>query len=179
MYAVVFEVLPTAQGYQRYLDIAAALRPQLDGIDGFISIERFRCTSEAGWILSLSQWRDESALVRWRQHGEHHAAQAEGRAAVFDDYRIRVVRFEELPVAGAPRLGLREHGGEAAGGFRRRFASLADAGRRIDLLDDGVLTGDSRLGSDIRWGTVIRDYGMRARAQAPQHFPLAPPARRG
>ncbi|MBL8837880.1 MAG: antibiotic biosynthesis monooxygenase [Alphaproteobacteria bacterium] len=90
MIAVIFEVWPQDGRTQDYLDIAAALRPQLDGIDGFISIERFASLSEPGKILSLSFWRDESAVAAWRNLAEHRAAQARGRAGVFKDYRLRV-----------------------------------------------------------------------------------------
>jgi heme-degrading monooxygenase HmoA len=90
MYAVIFEVEPEAGREQDYLDIAARLRPQLEKIDGFISIERFRSLSQEGKILSLSFWRDEDAIARWRQQEEHQAAQCTGRDRIFRDYRIRV-----------------------------------------------------------------------------------------
>jgi heme-degrading monooxygenase HmoA len=90
MIAVIFEVLPKDQQKQAYLDIAAHLRPHLDKIDGFISLERFESLSNPGKILSLSFWRDEKAVEEWRQMAEHRAAQATGRAAVFEDYRLRV-----------------------------------------------------------------------------------------
>ena len=75
---------------QDYLDIAARLRPELEKIDGFISIERFKSLSQEGKILSLSFWRDEEAIARWRQQEQHHAAQRAGRDRIFRDYRIRV-----------------------------------------------------------------------------------------
>jgi heme-degrading monooxygenase HmoA len=90
MIAVIFEVWPNPERKQDYLDIAGELRPLLDEIDGFISIERFESLSEPGKILSLSFWRDEAAVARWRQLGEHRAAQTRGRAEVFRDYRLRV-----------------------------------------------------------------------------------------
>ena len=90
MYAVIFEVEPAAGRQQKYLDIAAALRPELEKIDGFISIERFSSLSKPGKILSLSFWRDEAAIQQWRQHEEHHQAQLKGRGGVFADYRLRV-----------------------------------------------------------------------------------------
>ncbi len=90
MYAVIFEVEPEAGRVQDYLDIAARLRPELEKIDGFISIERFKSLSQEGKILSLSFWRDEEAVVRWRQQGHHQAAQRAGRDRIFRDYRIRV-----------------------------------------------------------------------------------------
>jgi heme-degrading monooxygenase HmoA len=90
MIAVIFEVWPAAERKQEYLDIAAHLRPLLDNIDGFISIERFESLSEPGKILSLSIWRDEQAVAAWRQIGEHRTAQAQGRAGIFRDYHLRI-----------------------------------------------------------------------------------------
>jgi heme-degrading monooxygenase HmoA len=90
MIAVIFEVWPADGQRQTYLDIAAHLRPLLDEIDGFISIERFESLTEPGKILSLSFWRDERAIAAWRQREAHRGAQARGRAEVFKDYRLRV-----------------------------------------------------------------------------------------
>ena len=90
MYAVIFEVEPEPDRLQDYLDIAGRLRPELEKIDGFISIERFESLSQKGKILSLSFWRDEEAIARWRQQAQHHAAQQAGRKQIFRDYRIRV-----------------------------------------------------------------------------------------
>lgn len=90
MIAVIFEVEPTEAGKQEYLDTAAALRPLLDQIDGFISIERFESLSQPGKILSLSFWRDEQAVAAWRQLQAHRAAQRRGRSELFDHYRLRV-----------------------------------------------------------------------------------------
>jgi heme-degrading monooxygenase HmoA len=90
MIAVIFEVLPTADGYPEYLDHAARLRPLLEQVDGFISIERFKSMTHEGKILSLSFWRDEAAVRAWREHPEHRTTQAAGRSGVFTDYRLRV-----------------------------------------------------------------------------------------
>jgi heme-degrading monooxygenase HmoA len=90
MIAVIFEVWPHRETRQTYLDIAAALRPRLDEIDGFISIERFQSLSEPDKLLSLSFWRDEEAVAQWRGVEAHRHAQAAGRAAVFQDYRLRI-----------------------------------------------------------------------------------------
>ena len=90
MIAVIFEVQPTEVGKPTYLDLAKALRPELDSIDGFISIERFESLTTPGKILSLSIWRDEAALTTWRAHSGHRSAQGSGRHSVFADYRLRV-----------------------------------------------------------------------------------------
>jgi len=91
MYAVIFEVQPKPGRKQEYLDIAAALRPELEQIDGFLSIERFQSLTSDGKILSLSFWRDEAAVTRWREQERHRRAQARGRAEIFADYRLSVV----------------------------------------------------------------------------------------
>src|SRR5262245_44095199 len=90
MIAVIFEVVPAPGRRQEYLDLAAALRPQLERMDGFISIERFESLTNPGKVLSLSVWRDEAAVARWRNLEGHRAAQAKGRGGIFADYRLRV-----------------------------------------------------------------------------------------
>jgi heme-degrading monooxygenase HmoA len=90
MIAVIFEVLPKPDRRQEYLDLAAELRPLLDRIDGFISIERFESLTQPGKILSLSFFRDEAAVLAWRNLEAHRRAQAKGRARVFADYRLRI-----------------------------------------------------------------------------------------
>jgi heme-degrading monooxygenase HmoA len=90
MIAVIFEVEPAAGRRQAYLDIAAQLKPRLEAIDGFLSIERFESLSQPGKLLSLSFWRDEEAVAAWRGVEAHRRAQAAGRSEVFADYRLRV-----------------------------------------------------------------------------------------
>jgi heme-degrading monooxygenase HmoA len=92
--AVIFEVLPHANGRQRYLELAAELAPLLQGLDGFISIERFQSLSDPARLLSLSFWRDEAAVQDWRRLEAHRAAQSEGRTGVFADYRLRVAQVQ-------------------------------------------------------------------------------------
>lgn len=90
MIAVIFEVIPAPGRKQEYLDLAASLRPELEQTDGFISIERFASLTNDGKVLSLSFWRDEEAVRRWRELESHRAAQSRGRAGIFSDYRLRV-----------------------------------------------------------------------------------------
>ncbi len=90
MIAVIFEVHPADGQRDVYLDIAAELRPLLDDIDGFISIERFESLALPGKVLSLSFWRDEESIEKWRNMVEHRSAQRAGRCRVFQDYRLRI-----------------------------------------------------------------------------------------
>lgn len=90
MIAVIFEAETAPAQRAAYLDLAAMLRPRLDRIDGFISIERFESLSTPGKLLSLSFWRDEAAVAAWRGDAAHRGAQAKGRDGVFSDYRLRI-----------------------------------------------------------------------------------------
>ena len=90
MIAVIFEAWPKPDQRQNYLDLAAALRPQLEKIEGFISIERVEGLTQPGKILSLSFFRDETAGAAWRNIEDHRRAQAKGRGQVFADYRLRI-----------------------------------------------------------------------------------------
>jgi heme-degrading monooxygenase HmoA len=90
MIAVIFEVWPKPEHKQQYLDLAAELKPVLEGIDGFISVERFESLTEKGKILSLSFFRDEAAVERWRNVAGHRRTQAKGRATIFRDYHLRI-----------------------------------------------------------------------------------------
>lgn len=90
MFSVIFEVHPTPEQWDTYLDIAKALRPELERVDGFVDNIRYRSLTREGWLLSLSNWRDEKSVVRWRTQAPHHAAQQRGRGAVFSDYHLRV-----------------------------------------------------------------------------------------
>jgi heme-degrading monooxygenase HmoA len=90
MIAVIFEVIPFIGERHRYLDLAGELREQLETMDGFLSVERFESLTTRGKLLSLSFWRDEEAVRRWREKEKHRAAQADGRGGVFAAYRLRV-----------------------------------------------------------------------------------------
>jgi heme-degrading monooxygenase HmoA len=88
--AVIFEFIPAEGRTAEYFDLAGALRVELEKIDGFVSIERFESVGQKGKFVSLSFWRDEDAVQRWRNLELHRAAQSQGRAGIFSDYRLRV-----------------------------------------------------------------------------------------
>ena len=90
MFAVLFEVHPGPQQWDAYLGNAKLLRPELEQIDGFVDNIRYRSLTRDGWLLSLSSWRDEKALVRWRTQARHHEIQEKGRSGIFLDYHLRV-----------------------------------------------------------------------------------------
>jgi heme-degrading monooxygenase HmoA len=90
MFLAIFEVRPKAERFDEYLVLAKHLRPSLETIDGFVDNERFQSKRRAGWVLSLSTWRDEKSMVRWRTAGVHHIAQKQGRAEILEDYHLRI-----------------------------------------------------------------------------------------
>ena len=100
MIAVLFEAWPAEGAAHRYFDLAAALRPELEAIDGFLSVERFESLAEPGKLLSLSFWRAEAAVAAWRNRPAHRAAQAQGRTSIFRAYRLRIAEV------------VRDYGGE-------------------------------------------------------------------
>jgi heme-degrading monooxygenase HmoA len=104
MFVVVFEVHPAPGKKEEYLGLAKHLKPILESIDGFIDNERFESKRREGWALSLSTWRDEKTVVRWRSQGEHHRIHEKGRNGIFSDYHLRVC---EVTADSHPPEGLR------------------------------------------------------------------------
>jgi heme-degrading monooxygenase HmoA len=114
MIAVIFEVWPAEGRAAEYFELAAALKADVERIDGFISVERFQSLATPGKFLSVSYWRDEEALRAWRNLDRHRQAQARGRDGIFRDYRLRVASVirgygmsarEEAPADSRERHG--------------------------------------------------------------------------
>lgn len=134
LFAVVFEVKPDAARGADYLRIAKGLRPVLTAVPGFLENERFRSRSRPGYLLSLSLWDDEKALVRWRTVEKHHEAQMEGRQGVLDDYHIRV--GEVTRVAGT-------YANRQVGWMRQDETQVGQA-EALTIID-GIVPPDSKL----------------------------------
>jgi len=114
MIAVIFEVWPAEGRAAEYFDLAGALKADLEKIDGFVSVERFESLTTPGKFLSLSFWRDDESIGRWRNLTGHRMAQAKGRGGVFADYRLRVASvmrdYGMNERAGAPEDSRKTHG---------------------------------------------------------------------
>lgn len=114
MIAVIFEFHPDPDQTESYFEIAAALREELDRVEGFISVERFQSITHPGKYLSLSFFEDEAAVARWRQLSRHRKAQAAGRGGIFTEYRLRVAQvlrdYGMQDRDEAPEDSLRTHG---------------------------------------------------------------------
>ena len=134
MFVVIFEVQPKREKWEDYLETARILRPVLEGIDGFVDNERFRSKRTEGRILSLSTWRDEKSLIRWRTQATHHLqGQQRGRSDIFADYHLRVgeVTFDtENPavnVSAGQRFDVTEVGVSSTVTITEIMASTTDA----------------------------------------------------
>lgn len=199
MFVVLFEVQPKREQWDRYLELAAMLRPELLQIRGFIDNERYSSERTEGRLLSLSSWEDEKALTRWRTQARHHDVQRQGRFEVFENYHLRVGEVfsdsdcEDIPhsrldlteVGAATAVTLTETvaGGEVS--LPPSSADLLDAesycgitvtGKRLTLaswLSDeaaGAWMERQSTSARHRHVRVIRDYGMHRREEAPQYF---------
>src|SRR3978361_2110529 len=104
MFSVIFEVHPKSEQWEAYLGLAKMLKPELEKIDGFVDNIRYRSLRHDGWLLSLSDWRDEKALVRWRTQARHHVVQEKGRFEIFLDYHLRIGQLTQdtRPPQGHP-----------------------------------------------------------------------------
>src|SRR4051812_5061602 len=102
MFSVLFEVHPKPEQWDAYLGLGKMLKPELEQIDGFVDNIRYRSLRREGWLLSLSGWRDEKALVRWRTQARHHVVQEKGRSAIFLDYHLRIgeLTLDSRPLPG-------------------------------------------------------------------------------
>jgi heme-degrading monooxygenase HmoA len=95
MFAVIFEVHPKPDRWDAYLSLGKMLKPEVERIEGFVDNVRYRSLRREGWLLSLSAWRDEKALVRWRTQARHHVVQEKGRSDIFLDYHLRIGQFTQ------------------------------------------------------------------------------------
>jgi heme-degrading monooxygenase HmoA len=136
MFAVIFTVEPKPERFNDYLDLAKFLKPKLEAIDGFIDNERFASERRKGRLLSLSTWRDEKSVIRWRTQGEHHGVQEKGRFEIFEDYHLSV---GEITHDSDPPDGLRV--------VEQRFDATEIGDAKVATVTELEPTHDSALGA--------------------------------
>lgn len=159
MFVVMFKVRPADARKDEYLALAKHLKPMLETIDGFIDNERFESKTRRGWVLSLSTWRDEKAIVRWRSHGQHHRVQEKGRCGVFADYHLRVceVTADNRPPAGTPVVEQRFDETEVGAAKVLTITELTPTGdESLTTLSDQL---SSHLGFDLH-ATDLVDFDV-------------------
>jgi heme-degrading monooxygenase HmoA len=189
MFAVLFEVQPRPERWNDYLETARMLRPELERIEGFVDNERFRSQRTEGRLLSLSTWRDEKALIRWRTQATHHTrGQKPGREEIFADYHLRVgeitadskppkdaslreQRFDDTEVGVAKVAAISELGAAEAAAVT--FPALAaDAPGLVDQEWFESITGEGKrllltswldAASAERWAAQAAGSGVRTR----------------
>jgi heme-degrading monooxygenase HmoA len=204
VFVVLFEVQIKSSHWDRYLELAARLRPELVRIPGFIDNERYRSETVDGRLLSLSTWESEKAVVRWRTHAMHHEIQEQGRFEVFADYHLRV---GEVTADSATRDLAQTHSEPTESGDAvavtvtevapgeegppdppaspdvvetARYTGITTEGKRVLLVSWAAeeqaahWVGRQPPGPRQRQVRVVRDYGLRDRGEAPQYFPPVP-----
>jgi heme-degrading monooxygenase HmoA len=200
MFVVLFEVSPKPEQWERYLDLAGMLRPDLLAIPDFIDNERYASRRSKGRVLSLSTWENEKALIRWRTHARHHDVQRQGRFEVFEDYRLRVgealsdSEHRDLPQT---RFDLTETGAATIATVTEtplgqdappspppshelvdteQYNGINTEGKQLLLASwrtseaAGAWLSEQPSGSRHRHIRIIRDYGMHQRDEAPQYY---------
>lgn len=148
MFALIFEIQPKQEKFDEYLKLAKYLRPKLEEIVGFIDIDRFASQRTKGRLLSLSTWRDEKAVVRWRTQPDHHAVQERGRFDVFADYRLRV---GEITADTAPPKGFAVQ--------EQRFDATETGEAKVVTITEMVPQAENALGAKV---DPFADLGLRA-----------------
>ncbi len=123
MFAVIFEVHPADGKRDAYLAQAAELKPVIETMDGFIDNERFESRGRTGWVLSLSTWRDEKSVIRWRTQVKHHLTQKNARSGIFSDYHLRV---GEITADSHPPVPLREERFDTTETGASKFCTIAE-----------------------------------------------------
>ena len=157
MFSVIFEVRPRTEQWDNYLGIATMLRPELEKVDGFVDNIRYRSLTREGWILSLSSWRDEKSVVRWRTQARHHGAQERGRTEIFLDYHLRVGQVTKD--TNIPE-GFELH--------EQRLDETEAGEATTVILIDGKL--DSERLTNANAEDVAKNLGLRSRAEGLVHW---------
>ena len=158
MFSVLFEVQPKAEKWDEYLNNAKMLRPELEQIEGFVDNIRYKSMQRDGWILSLSSWRDEKSVVRWRTARNHHLVQQKGRDDIFESYHLRVGEIfadNKLP-AGMKLLHQRNDETEVGEGT---MATIITATRPPNH-PSNVIACSQFLGLDIYSGSALVDWDV-------------------
>jgi heme-degrading monooxygenase HmoA len=190
--SVLFDVLPKPGHVDQYFSMAAHLKPIVEKNPGFLSVERFANLQKPNWYLSFSCWKNEESLAQWRCQPDHNGAQVCGRNQVFDDYRLRVSakkQIQELVESRSRELillligqldavqevasssTLSQHQSKAYQGVLnpKRGLSIYEFAPNASIDDDLFCMKDSES-IEIHWFSVVRDYGMFNRAEAPTQF---------
>lgn len=167
MFAVVFEVQPKREQWDTYLELAKTLKPEIENIDGFIDNERFQSRRTEGRILSLSTWRDEKAVIRWRTQRMHHETQLKGRHDVLADYHLRV---GEVTADSDPPPGLSVH--------EQRFDETeVGAAKVLTITEVTPPSGEGRVREDFAADLGLPPRGARGLVDAEAYVSIYTPGK--
>jgi heme-degrading monooxygenase HmoA len=171
MIGLFFEVVPREGHAQRYFELAAALKPELERSGGVLFIDRYTSTSRADVVLSHQWWEDEESLIRWRQNTQHRAIQRAGREQHFSDYRLRIgPAVDPLRAVPAPRtLWVSYLDAAPAAPAGELFKSVYRENKFLVLSEHAPAAQEASADSKVF--EITRDYTMYDRVEAPQSYP--------
>ncbi|MGY4177743.1 quinol monooxygenase YgiN [Bradyrhizobium sp. USDA 4518] len=94
MIVQLLEVSIAERHFDRYLELAIALKPKLEAMPGCIFIDRFKSLSRKNVLLSYQIWRDDACRTA-RRAEDHHRVRTTDRKKIFAGYRVRVARMAD------------------------------------------------------------------------------------
>ncbi|NEV00652.1 antibiotic biosynthesis monooxygenase family protein [Bradyrhizobium uaiense] len=172
MIALFFEVTPLSGHAQRYFELAAVLKPELERNGGLLFIDRYTSVERPDVVLSHSLWENEEHLIRWREHSKHRAVQLAGRERHFRDYRLRIARLADPSrITDNARYVWASH--YEAEPNERTLGELYQSvyrERKFLVVGDGVPVQQD-MSTNTQTFEIVRDYTMHDRAEAPQQYP--------
>lgn len=89
MFSVMIEAQPHKDQWDAYLARTDLLRTQLENAAGFVEAARYRSLTRDGWILSLSDWRDERDVLAWHLRMRGDEDEERGWTHLLVDHRLR------------------------------------------------------------------------------------------
>jgi heme-degrading monooxygenase HmoA len=98
-YAVIFSIIRAKVDEPEHDAMAekmVALAAQQDGFLGF----EYAPETPDGFSLSVSYWRDEESIRRWKANAEHLVAQKLGKDRWYPAYAIKIARVERAYSSG-------------------------------------------------------------------------------
>jgi heme-degrading monooxygenase HmoA len=92
-YAVIFTNQRVADaGADGYGDMANRMAELAAQQDGYLGAESTRDAD--GFGITVSYWRDEASIAKWKQNAEHTLARQAGNERWYEHFETRVARVE-------------------------------------------------------------------------------------
>jgi len=98
-YAVIFSIVRAPVDEAEYNVMAESMVTLATQQDGFLGFEYAPETPD-GFSLSVSYWRDDESIRRWKENADHLIAQKLGKEKWYPAYAIKIARVERAHASG-------------------------------------------------------------------------------